>query len=85
MVHLERIYEEIRVLNIKDETLLSFRVFENFIKRRQHFDTIRMGFFPDRTTLTDEEDEESKHLTTYFETLKELFPEISAKWHSRVR
>ena len=59
MVHLERIYEEIRVLNIKDETLLSFRVFENFIKRRQHFDTIRMGFFPDRTTLTDEEDTET--------------------------
>jgi hypothetical protein len=77
MVHLERIYEEIRVLNIKDETLLSFRVFENFIKRRQHFDTIKMGFFP--------EDTELGHLTTYFKTLEELFPEISAKWHSRVR
>lgn len=85
MVHLERIYEEIRVLNIKDETLLSFRVFENFIKRRQHFDTIKMGFFPDRSTLTDEEDEELKHLTTYFETLKKLFPEISDKWHARMR
>lgn len=85
MVHLERIYEEIRVLNIKDETLLSFRVFENFIKRRQHFDTIKMGFFPDRTTLTDDEDIELKHLTMYFETLEELFPEISVKWHARVR
>lgn len=85
MVHLERIYEEIRVLNIKDETLLSFRVFENFIKRCQHFDTIKMGFFPDRATLTDEEDTELEHLTTYFKTLEELFPEISAKWHSRVR
>lgn len=85
MVHLERIYEELRVLNIKDETLLSFRVFENFIKRRRHFDVIKMGFFPDRTTLTDEEDTELKHLTAYFKTLKELFPEISAKWHSRMR
>lgn len=85
MVHLERIYEELRVLNIKDETLLSFRVFENFIKRRRHFDVIKMGFFLDRTTLTDEEDTELKHLTAYFKTLKELFPEISAKWHSRMR
>ena len=85
MVHLERIYEEIRVLNIKDETLLSFRVFENFIKRRQHFDTVKMGFFPYRATLTDEEVMELKHLTTYFETLEELFPKISAKWHARVR
>ena len=33
MVHAERIHEEIRVLNIKDETLLSFRVFDNFNKR----------------------------------------------------
>jgi hypothetical protein len=30
MVHLQRIHEEIRVLNIKDETLLSYRVFINF-------------------------------------------------------
>ena len=30
MVHLERIFEEIRILNIKDETLLSFRIFQNF-------------------------------------------------------
>lgn len=44
-----------------------------------------MGFFPDRASLTDEEDTELKHLTRYFKTLEELFPEISAKWHSRVR
>ena len=43
MVHLDRIHEEIRVLNIKDETLLSFRVFENFNKRLDHFKTIKLG------------------------------------------
>ena len=33
MLQLERIHEEIRVLNIKDETLLSFRVFDTNILR----------------------------------------------------
>ena len=51
MVHAERIHEEIRVLNIKDETLLSFRVFENFNKRLDHFKTIKLGMFPDRVKL----------------------------------
>ena len=44
MVHLDRIHEEIRVLNIKDETLLSFRVFENFNKRLDHFITSCAGY-----------------------------------------
>ena len=55
MVHLDRIFEEIRVLNVKDESLLSFRVFENFSKRIQHFNTIKMGLFPERNLLTDDE------------------------------
>jgi len=83
MVHLDRIHEEIRVLNIKDETLLSFRVFENFNKRLDHFNTIKLGMFPDRVKLTEEEEEEKRYIDTYFKTLEELFPELEAKWRRR--
>ena len=83
MVHLDRIHEEIRVLNIKDETLLSFRVFENFNKRLDHFKTIKLGMFPDRVKLTEEEEEEKRYIDTYFKTLGELFPELEAKWRRR--
>ena len=83
MVHLDRIHEEIRVLNIKDETLLSFRVFENFNKRLDHFKTIKLGMFPERLKLTEEEEEEKRYIDTYFKTLRELFPELEAKWRRR--
>lgn len=83
MVHAERIHEEIRVLNIKDETLLSFRVFENFTKRLDQFKTVLLGLFPDRVKLTEEEEEEKKLLDKYFKTLEELFPEMAVKWRKR--
>ena len=83
MVHADRIHEEIRVLNIKDETLLSFRVFDNFNKRLDHFKTIKLGMFPDRLKLVEEEEEEKKLLVKYFKTLDELFPELAAKWWRR--
>lgn len=83
MVHLDRIREEIRVLNIKDETLLSYRVYENFSKRIQHFNTIKMGGYPDRNKLTEEELEEQSYLNSYFENLKDIFPQIEAKWCRR--
>ena len=83
MVHLERIYEEIRVLNIKDETLLSFRVFENFTKRLDQFKTLLLGLFPDRVKLTEEEEKEKELLDKYFKTLEELFPEMAVKWRKR--
>ena len=80
MVHLDRIREEIRVLHIRDETLLSFRVFENFNSRVVHFKTILMGMFPERVTLTREETAEKEYLDLYFKTLEDNFPELSAKW-----
>ena len=83
MVHLERIHEEIRVLNIKDETLLSFRVFVNFSKRMDWLNGIEMGILPDRKKLTEEELEEKLHLDNYFKTLKELFPHLYEKWYRR--
>ena len=83
MVHLERIHEEIRVLNIKDETLLSFRVFVNFSKRMDWLHGIEMGILPDRNKLTEEELEEKKYLDQYFKTLKELFPNLYDKWYRR--
>ena len=83
MVHLDRIHEEIRVLNLKDETLLSFRVFVNFTKRRDLFNGIELGALPDRVKLTDEEKNEREYLNKYFKTLKELFPTLAAKWNRR--
>mgnify|MGYP003639772246 CR=1 FL=1 len=84
MVHLDRIFEEIRVLNVKDESLLSFRVFENFSKRIQHFNTIKMGLFPERNLLTDDELEEIRCLDVYFKTLQHNFSDIFVKWHRRI-
>ena len=83
MVHLERIHEEIRVLNIKDETLLSFRVFVNFVKRVDYLNSIGLGILPDRKTLTDEESNEMGYLDTYFKTLKSIFPVLYCKWNQR--
>lgn len=83
MVHLERIHEEIRVLNIKDETLLSFRVFVNFGKRLDLLHGIKLGILPDRKKLTEEEVEEREYLDKYFKTLKELFPRLYEKWYRR--
>jgi hypothetical protein len=79
MVHAERIH----VLNIKDETLLSFRVFENFTKRLDQFKTVLLGLFPDRVKLTEEEEKEKELLDKYFKTLEELFPEMAVKWRKR--
>lgn len=83
MVHLERIHEELRVLNIKDETLLSFRVFTNFTKRMDLLCSIEFGILPDRTTLTEEERVEKEYLDLYFKKLKENFPDIQHKWSRR--
>ena len=83
MVHLERIHEEIRVLNIKDETLLSFRVFVNFSKRIDLLHGINMGILHGRDKLTEEEIEEKKYLDQYFKTLKKIFPHLYEKWYRR--
>ena len=83
MIHLERIHEEIRVLNIKDETLLSYRVFVNFSKRIDLLNVMHLGILSDRNKMTEEEEEEKKYLDTYFKTLEELFPELEARWRRR--
>jgi hypothetical protein len=42
-----------------------------------------LGMFPDRVKLTEEEEEEKRYIDTYFKTLRELFPELEAKWRRR--
>ena len=83
MVHLDRIHEEIRVLNLKHETLLSFRVFVNFTNRLDLFKGVELGALPDRVKLTDEEKIEREYLNKYFKTLEELFPTLASKWNRR--
>ena len=82
MVHLDRIKEELRVLRIKDRSLLSPRVFENFYKRISYFEAMRMGMSPDKGGLSDEDMIEFNYLQEYFDLLKEYFPDLSKKWSS---
>ena len=84
MVHLDRIKEEIRVLRIKDRSLLSSRVFENFNKRISYFEAIRLGLSPDKSGLSDEDIIEFKYLKEYFDLLQEYFPDLSKKWSNNV-
>ena len=84
MVHLDRIKEEIRVLRIKDRSLLSSRVFENFNKRFSYFEAIRLGQSPDKSGLSDEDMIEFKYLKEYFDLLQEYFPDLSKKWSNNV-
>lgn len=82
MVHLDRIKEELRVLRIKDRSLLSSRVFENFYKRFSYFEAMRMGMSPDKGGLSHEDMIEFNYLQEYFDLLKEYFPDLSKKWSS---
>ena len=82
MVHIDRIKEEIRVLRIKDRSLLSSRVFENFNKRLSYFEAIRLGLSPDKSGLSDEDMIEFKYLKEYFDLLQEYFPDLSKKFNS---
>lgn len=84
MVHLDRIKEEIRVLRIKDRSLLSSRVFENFNKRFSYFEAIRLGLSPDKSDLSDEDIIEFKYLKEYFDLLQEYFPDLRKKWSNNV-
>jgi hypothetical protein len=84
MVHIDRIKEEIRVLRIKDRSLLSSRVFENFNKRISYFESIRLGLSPDKSGLSDEDIIEFKYLKEYFDLLQEYFPDLSKKWSNNV-
>lgn len=84
MVHLDRIKEEIRVLRIKDRSLLSSRVFENFNKRFSYFEAIRLGLGPYKSGLSEEDMIEFKYLKEYFDLLKEYFPDLSKKWSNNV-
>ena len=42
-----------------------------------------MGGYPDRNKLTEEELEEQSYLNSYFENLKDIFPQIETKWRRR--
>ena len=76
MVHLDRIREEIRVLNIKHESLVSYRIFKNFNKRLDWLNGIKMGILPDRNFLTKDEATEKELLESYTATIKANFPEL---------
>ena len=85
MVHLDRIREEIRVLNIKHESLVSYRIFKNFNKRLDWLNGIKMGILPDRNFLTQYEATEKELLESYTATIKANFPELVSKWIHRLR
>lgn len=80
MVHLERIHEELRVLNLKDEKLLSPKAFANFSKRLDLLNGILFGLFP-RKELTPGERVEKNLLDEYFKTFKENFYGLYEDWY----
>lgn len=85
MVHLDRIREEIRVINIKHESLVSYRIFVNFSRRLDWLNGIRMGMLPDRNYLTQDEITEKGLLDLYFATIESNFPELASKWANRYK
>ena len=82
MIHLDRIHEELRVLNLKNEKLLSPKAFANFSKRSDLLNGILLGVFP-RKELTPEEKTEKKLLDEYFKTLKNNFYGLYEEWCRR--
>ena len=78
----ERLKEEIRVLRMKREHLLSKRGFENFEKRKSCLRAIQLGLSPDKRGLNNSEKTEMEYLKEYFELLEEYFPELKRKWEA---
>jgi hypothetical protein len=85
MVHLDRIREEIRVINIKHESLVSYRIFVNFNRRLDWLNGIRRGMLPDRNYLTQDEITEKGLLDLYFATIATNFPELALRWTNRYK
>ena len=80
MVDRERIKEELRVLELKDEKLLSKRMFQRLENRLTYLEGCRMGLLP--RLLSAGEQTEMKHLNEYFRLFKEYFPELHRKWQA---
>ena len=83
MVHADRIREEIRVINLKHESLVSYRIFCNFNRRLDYLNGIELGILPDRCVCTQEEVAEKELLELYHATIQEHFPELTSKWARR--
>ena len=73
------------MLNIRHESLVSYRIFKNFNKRLDWLNGIKMGILPDRNFLTQDEATEKELLESYTATIKANFPELVSKWIHRLR
>ena len=84
MVDKNRLIEELRVLRMKNEKLLSKRAFENFLKRFSYLKAIQLGLSPDpdKHRLNEMDNLEMSYLKEYFQLFEEKYPSLKRKWES---
>ena len=84
MVDKNRLIEELRVLRMKNEKLLSKRAFENFLKRFSYLKAIQLGLSPDpdKYRLNEMDNLEMSYLKEYFQLFEEKYPSLKRKWES---
>jgi hypothetical protein len=83
MVHLDRIREEIRVLKLGNEKLLSEKIFLVFTRRLDYFNSIHLGLSPESRIIDELEMKEEELLNEYIDLFKDNFPCIYSLWSKK--
>ena len=83
MVHLDRIREEIRVLKLGNEKLLSEKIFLVFIRRLDYFNSIHLGLSPESRIIDELDMKEEELLNEYIDLFKDTFPCTYSLWSKK--
>ncbi len=83
MVHLDRIREEIRVLKLGNEKLLSEKIFLVFTRRLDYFNSIHLGLSPESRIIDELDMKEEELLNEYIDLLKDNFPCTYILWSKK--
>lgn len=83
MVHLDRIREEIRVLKLGNEKLLSEKIFLVFTRRLDYFNSIHMGLSPESRIIDELDMKEEELLNEYIDLFKDNFPCTYILWSKK--
>ncbi len=83
MVHLDRIREEIRVLKLGNEKLLSEKIFLVFTRRLDYFNSIHLGLSPESRIIDELDMKEEELLNEYIDLFKDTFPCTYILWSKK--
>ena len=83
MVHLDRIREEIRVLKLGNEKLLSEKIFLVFTRRLDYFKSVHLGLSPDSRIIDELDMKEEELLNEYIDLFKDNFPGTYSLWSKK--